>query len=82
MMQKQIPEIQAGPSAEVISEQVHDTFASAIKRAPHDVRMHLRTLPPNWKASLGKINQAKDLGIDLGTNQTLVDPYRTGEAAA
>ena len=80
VMQKQISEIQVDPSVESVSEQVRDVIAPVVKkeRVPHDVRMHPRTLPANWKPSLEKINLAKDLGIDLAPNQTLVNSYRTG----
>ena len=65
-----------------VPEKVIDIPRSVITRAPHDVKMHPRTLPVNRKPSPGKILQARELGIALGPNQTLVSSYRTGEMAA
>ena len=77
-----ISEVNTVPQVEDVPEKVIDAIEPVITRAPHEVRMHPRTLPENWKPSLEKINLANELGIDLAPNQTLVNSYRTGEIAA
>lgn len=39
------------------------------------VSRHIRNLPIGWKTSLKKIEEAKNLGIDLEPNQTWVIDY-------
>lgn len=60
---------------------VTETIKNAMKRAPHEVRMHVRNLSKG-QPSLEKLAEAERLGISLLSTQTLVDGYRTGENAA
>ena len=68
--------------APVVQDTVSVLDKISVTRAPHDVERHIRTLPESWKASAEKLAQAEELGIDLLPGQTLVNPYRTGGAAA
>ena len=65
-----------------ISDTVSIAEKQGIPRAPHDVSLHLRMLPQGQKTSAEKLAQAVELGIELLPGQTLVNPYRTGGAAA
>ena len=56
--------------------------AAAVKRAPHEVARHLRTLPDGQVASAKKIAAAAEIGYVLQPGQTFVEAYRTGTKAA
>lgn len=51
-------------------------------KKPHDVREHVRTLAKGYKPSEEKIKEAIEKGIELLSNQTIVDGYSTGVKAA
>lgn len=53
----------------------------SVKRIPHDVCEHIRTLSPGCYASPAKIEEAISKGIRLLPGQTLIDAYRTGNVA-
>ena len=54
----------------------------AQSRAAHDVKKHIRNLPPGRTASAGKIASANKNGFVLLPGQTWVDAYSTGALAA
>ena len=65
----------------VFTDEVNVDMES-VSRSPHDVVSHLRNLPEGWKASQSKLDEAREMGIVLLPNQTLVDAYSTGERIA
>ncbi|RHO56690.1 hypothetical protein DW091_13385 [Eubacterium sp. AM05-23] len=50
-------------------------------KAPHHVCEHIRTLPNGYKASMAKLEFAKNAGINLLPGQTIVNAYTTGGIA-
>lgn len=56
--------------------------AVPITRSPHAVKEFVRNLPLGYEASPQKRELAKEKGIDLLSNQTIVNSYRTGVGAA
>lgn len=65
-----------------VSETVVEKTTSIINDGkPYSVKGFQRTLPEGWKASPKKIAEALELGIELGPNQTYVDPCIKNKAA-
>lgn len=61
------------------SEILETTEACVIRQAPKskiiDIDLFVRNLPDSWNASPEKLEQAKELGIELAEHQTLVNPH-------
>jgi len=79
---EKVPEEICTVEAPIVQDTVSVVEKISVTRAPHDVERHIRTLSEGRNASAEKIAQAAELGIDLLPGQTLVNPYRTGGAAA
>jgi len=67
-----------------ISDSLFDmeNVVDCVKRAPHSVRGHVRNLTGGRNPSQKKLEEARELGIDLLLHQTWVDEYMTGEDVA
>lgn len=65
-----------------VSETVVEKTTSLLNDGkPFQVKGFPRTLPEGWKASPEKIAEALEFGIELGPNQTYVDPFMKNNAA-
>ncbi len=59
---------------------VLNPIKDVVTRIPHDVSGHPRNLPEGCHASLSKLQEAKETGIQLLDGQTYVNPYSTGKS--
>lgn len=61
------------------SEVLETAEACVIEQASEnkiiDIDLFVRNLPDSWNASPKKLEQAKELGIELAEHQTLVNPH-------
>lgn len=74
------PEGMAGKGMDIslsnITQPVLEVYDSETHTVIQQIPLFVRKLPENWHHSAAKVEEAEKLGIQLASNETLVDPHQ------